>query len=92
MKRVMLRGDLAGDYIVVEEHADGSLVVEPDQPIESVRSGHNLGPATLEEFEAEYGLVQPPDGRTEPRLRRCPLGLVEQLVQPLGDVVVDVAS
>ncbi|MBV8948288.1 MAG: hypothetical protein JOZ95_22880 [Solirubrobacterales bacterium] len=57
-----LSGDRSGDYVVVEERDDGSLVVAPDTSMEAIRRRHNATPATLEEFEAEYGPVQPPDG------------------------------
>ena len=59
---VTLSGDRDGDYIVVEERPDGALVLVPDTSIEAIRRRHGLVPATLAEFEAEYGPVQPPDG------------------------------
>lgn len=59
---VTLSGDLSGDYVVVEERNDGSLVVPPDTSADAIRRRHNMTPATLEEFEAEYGPSQPPDG------------------------------
>ena len=60
--RVTLSGDRSGDYVVVEEHDDGSLVVAPDTSMEAIRRRHNAVPAKLEEFEAEYGPIQLPDG------------------------------
>jgi len=59
---VTLSGDLTGDYLVVDQREDGSLVIEPDTSMEAIRRRHNATPATLEEFEAEYGPVGPPDG------------------------------
>lgn len=59
---VTLNGDMSGDYVIVEKRDDGSLVLEPDTSIEAIRRRHNAMPAALEEFEAEYGPVQPPDG------------------------------
>ena len=59
---VTLSGDLSGDYIVVEQRDDGSFVVKPDTSIAAIHRRHGLTPATLEEFEAEYGPIQPPDG------------------------------
>jgi hypothetical protein len=59
---VTVEGDISGDYSIVKERDDGSLVLRPDTSIEAVRRRHNATPATLEEFEAEYGPVQPPDG------------------------------
>jgi hypothetical protein len=59
---VTLNGDMSGDYVIVEKRHDGSLVLQPDTSIEAIRRRHNATPATLEEFEAEYGPVQPPDG------------------------------
>jgi hypothetical protein len=59
---VTLSGDLSGDYVVVEKRDDGTLVVAPDTSMEAIRRRHGATPATLEEFEAEFGAVQPPDG------------------------------
>jgi len=59
---VTLSGDLTGDYLVVDQRDDGSLVIEPDTSMQAVRRRHGATPATLEEFEAEYGPIQPPDG------------------------------
>lgn len=44
-RHVTLTGDLAGDYVVVEERPDGSLVVEPDS---SGRSGAGMRPPAPE--------------------------------------------
>jgi hypothetical protein len=59
---VTLSGDRSGDYVVVEERPDGSLVVASDTSANAILRRHDMTPATLEEFEAEYGPVQPPDG------------------------------
>jgi hypothetical protein len=59
---VTLSGDISGDYVVVETREDGSVVVRPDTSIEAIRWRHDATPATLEEFVAEYGPIQPPDG------------------------------
>jgi hypothetical protein len=59
---VTLSGDRVGDYVVLEERDDGSLVLRPDTSMEAIRRRHGLTPATLEEFVAEYGPIQPPDG------------------------------
>jgi len=59
---VKLSGDRSGDYVVVDERDDGSLVLAPDTSMVAIRRRHNAVPATLEDFEAEYGPVQPPDG------------------------------
>lgn len=53
---------MSGDYVIVEKREDGSLVLQPDTSMEAIRRRHNATPATLEEFEAEYGPLQPPDG------------------------------
>lgn len=59
---VKLSGDFEGSYVVEETRADGRLLVAPDTSAQAImeRLGHK--PATLAEFEAEYGPVQPPDG------------------------------
>jgi hypothetical protein len=62
MEQVTLTGDRSGEYAVVEERPDGSPVVAPETSMEAIRRRHGLSPATLEEFEGEYGPVQPADG------------------------------
>ena len=57
-----LSGDVSGEYVVVERRDDGSLVVAPDTSMEAIRRRHNATRATLDEFEAEFGPIQPPDG------------------------------
>lgn len=59
---VTLAGRLSGDYVIVDEREDGSLVLAPDTSMAAIRRRHGAEPATLAEFEAEYGPVQPPDG------------------------------
>ena len=59
---VTLSGDLSGDYVVAEVREDGSVVVRPDTSMDAIRRRHDATPASLEEFEAEYGPIQPPDG------------------------------
>jgi hypothetical protein len=59
---VTLSGDLSGDYIIVEQRDDGSVVVKPDTSMAAIRRRLGATPATLEEFVAEYGPIQPPDG------------------------------
>jgi hypothetical protein len=60
--RVTLAGDRSGDYVIVDERGDGLLILAPDTSMAAIRRRHGLEPATLAEFEAEYGPVQPPDG------------------------------
>jgi len=62
VRHVTVEGDVSGEYIVVEKRDDGSLVLQPDTSMAAIRRRHDATPATLEEFEAEYGPVQPPDG------------------------------
>lgn len=59
---VTLSGDIAGDYLVVGQRPDGELRLVPDTSADAIlrRLGHTR--ATLAEFEAEYGPLQPPDG------------------------------
>ena len=59
---VKLSGDINGEYIVKAERPDGELTLVPDTSAEAImdRLGHT--PATLAEFENEYGPVLPPDG------------------------------
>jgi hypothetical protein len=53
---------MSGEYVIVEQREDGILILAPDTPMDAIRRRHGLTPATLEEFEAEYGPIQPPDG------------------------------
>jgi hypothetical protein len=59
---VTLSGDRAGEYVIEEERPDGRIVLVPDTSAQAIlsRLGHQR--ATLQEFEAEYGSVRPPDG------------------------------
>jgi len=59
---IKLSGDIEGPYVVEETRSDGRLVISPDTSARVImeRLGHE--PATLAEFEAEYGAVKPPDG------------------------------
>jgi len=59
---IKLSGDIEGPYVVEETRSDGRLVISPDTSAQAImeRLGHE--PATLAEFEAEYGAVKPPDG------------------------------
>lgn len=59
---VELGGYLEGYYIVDEQRPDGSVVLRRETEMEETMRRHGLEPATLEEFEAEYGAVRPPDG------------------------------
>lgn len=58
---VKLSGDRDGDYVVTEERSDGSLTLVPDNSFEAIRKRLGTEPATLADFEAEYGPVQPSD-------------------------------
>jgi hypothetical protein len=61
-EHVTLSGDVSGEYVVVEKRDDGSLVVAPDTSVQAMLTRHGMEPATLEEFEAEFGPIQPADG------------------------------
>ncbi|HEY7961588.1 MAG TPA: hypothetical protein VID29_06685 [Solirubrobacteraceae bacterium] len=58
---VTLSGDIVGEYVVVDRNRDGGLILAPDIGIAAIRRRHDLEPATLAEFEEEYGPVLPPD-------------------------------
>jgi hypothetical protein len=59
---VKLSGDIEGSYVVEETRSDGRLVISPDMSAQAIteRLGHE--PATLAEFEAVHGAIQPADG------------------------------
>jgi hypothetical protein len=57
--RVKLSGDRDGEYVVVEEHDDGSLVLEPDPaPPPSRRASRSLGGLRLRRPESTATLPQ----------------------------------
>lgn len=59
---VTLAGDRSGDYRVEEERPDGTLVLRPDTSVDAIFRRNGAEPATMAEFEAEYGPVGEPDG------------------------------
>jgi hypothetical protein len=59
---VTLSGDRAGEYVVIDESPEGELTLVPDTSIAAISRRQHLTPATLAEFEAEYGPLLPPDG------------------------------
>lgn len=59
---VELSDDRVGEYRVTEERPDGSLTLVPDTSFKAIRKRLGTEPATLAEFEAEFGPVRPPDG------------------------------
>jgi hypothetical protein len=59
---VTLSGDIVGEYVVVAQRQGGELTLVPNTSMAAIRKRHDLEPATLAEFEAEYGPVLPPDG------------------------------
>lgn len=63
MKTVRLEDpDLAGTY-TVERQEGGRLALEPVvTSAEEIERRHGLAPASLEELEAQYGRMLPPDG------------------------------
>jgi hypothetical protein len=59
---VTLSGDIVGEYVVTARQPGGELTLVPDTGMTAIRKRNGLEPATLAEFEAEYGPVLPPDG------------------------------
>jgi len=55
MKVTLTEPGLAGEYVVEERHADGSLVLAPDTSIEAIRQCLGTRPMTAEEFEQHFG-------------------------------------
>lgn len=53
--RVTLARASSGEFVIVEEREDGSVVLAPDTSMSAIRRRHGLVPATLAEFEAVYG-------------------------------------
>jgi hypothetical protein len=61
MKVTLNDPGLAGDYIVVERHPDGSVLLAPDTSIEAIERRTGATPAPVEEFNALFGDL-PRDG------------------------------
>ena len=59
-RRVTLTGDFAGEYVVVEERADGSLLVTPDPSGRSARPAARRAPAGSEGPSLFAGLLSRP--------------------------------
>jgi len=57
------RGDHSIDYVVEEEHDDGSLLIRPQTPLEEMLDRHHTRAMSAEEFEQLIAPhVGPPDG------------------------------
>jgi hypothetical protein len=61
VEHVTLTGDRSGEYVLIEERTDGSLVVAPDTSIEAIRKRAGTRPMTTQEFEEHFGGL-PSDG------------------------------
>ena len=61
MPHITVSGDRSGEYVIVEERDDGSLVVAPDTSAEAIRKRAGTRPMTPEEFEERFGDL-PSDG------------------------------
>ena len=61
MPHVKLTGDRNGEYVVVEERPDGSLLVAPDTSVDAIRQRLDTRPMTPEEFQEHFGDL-PRDG------------------------------
>jgi hypothetical protein len=59
---VRLVGDRVGRYVITEERPDGTLILAPEDSAAAMLERHDLEPATVEEFEAEFGPIAPADG------------------------------
>ena len=61
VEHITLTGDRSGEYVVIEERTDGSLVVAPDTSLEAIRKRSGTRAMTPEEFEEHFGDL-PSDG------------------------------
>lgn len=61
VEHITLTGDRSGQYVVIEERTDGSLVVAPDTSIEAIRKRAGTRAMAPEEFEEHFGGL-PSDG------------------------------
>jgi len=61
MKVTLTEPGIAGDYIVVEHNADGSVLLSPDTSATAIERRLGVEPASEEEFERHFGHL-PRDG------------------------------
>jgi transposase InsO family protein len=69
MPHVTLEGDLHGEYVVTQQHPDGTLVLEPDTSARAILRRMDARPATAEEFDAwatEHGPLLPRTAKARP--------------------------
>jgi len=59
---ITLTGDRSGEYVLVEERPDGSLVMAPDTSAEAIRRRLGTRPMTTKEYEHHFGGL-PRDGK-----------------------------
>ena len=55
MKVTLTEPGLAGEYVVEERHADGTLVLAPATSIEAIRQRLGTRPMAAEEFDEHFG-------------------------------------
>jgi hypothetical protein len=53
--QVTLSGDIAGEYVVVDQRPDGELTLAPDTSITAIRRRLGTEPMSPEEFERHFG-------------------------------------
>ena len=61
MKVTLTEPGIAGDYIVVEHNADGSVLLSPDTSAAGIERRLGVEPASEEELERHFGHL-PRDG------------------------------
>jgi hypothetical protein len=55
VEHVTLTGDRSGEYVLIEERTDRSLVVAPDTSIQAIRRRAGTRPMTSAEFQQHLG-------------------------------------
>lgn len=55
MKVTLRESEVAGDYVLEERHADGSLLLRPDTSAAAMERRTGLQPMSDEEFEETFG-------------------------------------
>jgi hypothetical protein len=59
IRHVTVAGDRAGDYIITEEHEDGTLTLAPESEAAASMRRHGLRPPTDEELSAFHMSLGP---------------------------------
>ena len=55
MKVKLTEPEVAGEYVVAERHADGSLLLAPDTSAQAIEARLGVEPASEDDFDRHFG-------------------------------------